>query len=51
MKEKIDECYGCFGASFNDCENCVKNIVLNEEEIEMRSDLHKEDSDGKEEVL
>ena len=45
-----DRCYGCFGASFNDCQNCeVMELDINE--IKMKTDLHTEEENGKEEVL
>lgn len=45
-----DRCYGCFGASFNDCQNC-EVMELDVNELKMESDLHTEEEDGKEEVL
>ena len=46
-----DRCYGCFGASFNDCQDC-EVMKLDAEEIKMYSDLHTEElEDGKEEIL
>ena len=46
-----DRCYGCFGASFNDCQNC-EVMELDVDEIKIVSDLHTEEKeDGKEEVL
>lgn len=30
--EKENECYGCFGASFGDCDHCPKNEGENDEE-------------------
>ena len=46
-----DRCYGCFGASFNDCQEC-EVMELDVEDIKMCSDLHTEEvEDGKEEIL
>ena len=46
-----DRCYGCFGASFNDCQNC-EVMELDVDEIKMVSDLHTEEKeDGKKEIL
>lgn len=56
--DRMDEiCWGCFGASFGDCQDCPTRkryeIALDADEIKMYSDLHnEEEEDGeKEKVL
>lgn len=56
--DRIDDiCYGCFGASFGDCQDCPTRkrykIALDVNEIKMYSDLHNEEEENgkKEKVL
>lgn len=55
--DRMDEiCWGCFGASFGDCQDCPTKkryeITLDADEIKMYSDLHnKEEEDGKKEKV
>lgn len=56
MKKINEICWGCFGASFGDCEDCPtikrQENMLDLDDIEIYSDLHEEVKDGKkEEVL
>lgn len=46
-----DRCYGCFGASFNDCENC-EVMELDVNDMKIYTDLHTEElEDGEEEKV
>jgi len=55
--DRMDEiCWGCFGASFGDCQDCPTRkrheIELDANEIKMYSDLHnEEEEDGKKEKV
>lgn len=58
--DRMDEiCWGCFGASFGDCQDCPTRkryesvFILDVNEIKMYSDLHNEEEENgkKEEIL
>lgn len=52
MNNMDDICWGCFGASFGDCQDCptrnrYENApTLDENEIKMYSDLHNEEEEN-----
>lgn len=56
MNRMDNICWGCFGASFGDCQDCTTRkryeIALDADEIKMYSDLHnEEEEDGEKEKI
>ena len=57
MKKMDDICWGCFGASFGDCQDCPTRkrceteFTLDVKDMKMHTDLHKEGENGEEEKV